>query len=50
MAYIDKAQKLAKNKKANLAAAILGYRGVSEVHFTPLIWPISSPPVPAPTE
>lgn len=41
LGYIDKAQKAAQTKKADLAAAILGYRGLSEVKFKPFSWPAS---------
>jgi hypothetical protein len=39
LGYIDKSQKLAQGKKPDLAAAILGYRGMSEVKFSPFSWP-----------
>lgn len=49
MAYIEKAQKISASKKHNLAAAILGYRGIEEVKFKPLSWPTPPQPVPSPS-
>ena len=43
MAYLEKAQKLAASKKSPLSAAILGYRGLEEVQFWPLVWPARQP-------
>jgi hypothetical protein len=43
MAYLEKAQKLAASKKSPLSAAILGYRGLEEVQFRPLVWPARQP-------
>jgi hypothetical protein len=38
--YIDKAQKLAAATRADIAAVFLGYRGLTDVKFSPFSWPI----------
>lgn len=43
LAYLDKAQVIAKGKRAALAAAILGYRGASDVQFAAFAWPTPPP-------
>lgn len=43
LAYIEKAQKVASGKRADLTGAILGYRGISEVKFSPYSWPTPPP-------
>lgn len=48
MAYVGKARSIADTKKAPVSAAILGYRGISEIKVDPFPWPIRPPQSPAP--
>lgn len=43
LSYVEKAQDIARLKRADVAAAILGYRGLEEVRFSPFSWPTPPP-------